>query len=133
MIVIKDRPKGREEKTDVATAENTRLFFETNAMSVRVFQGSSRLHLNIFDKSSKKTQQVGAIRLPDAVNVPEGANVLWQSYVAEYDGKVYATRFVPLRHPSPQAELVVSHASNGSLIFREPGFKIEGTVFRDDE
>ncbi len=132
VIGIKDRPKGREEKTEVATAENTRLFFETSVRSVRVFQGSERLHMNIHDKNSGKTQRVGAIRLPDAVNVPEGADAPWQSYVAEHDGKVFATRFVPLRHPSPKAELVVSHASNGSFISREPGFKIEGTVFRDD-
>lgn len=129
LIDLKDEPKGREEKAEVATAENTRLFFETSARSVRVFQGSERLHMNIHDKSSGKTQQVGAIRLPDAVNVPKGADAPWQSYVAEHDGKVYATRFVPLRQPSPQAELVVSHASNGSFISKEPGFKIEGTAY----
>lgn len=129
VIVIKDEPTGRPQETEVATEKKTWLFFETSARSVRVFQGSKRLHMNIHNKSSGQTKQMEAIRLPDAVNVPGGSDARWQSYVAEQDGTVYAARFVPLSQPSPQAELVISHASNGNFIDKEPGFKIEGAAY----
>lgn len=123
----KGEPTGGEKKWVTSTKENTRLLFETDTRTVRIFQGSERLHLNIYENSSKKTEQVGAIRLPDAVNVPEGADAPWQSYVVEEGGKVYVTRFVPLH----QAEFVVSSAITGIFISRESVFRIEGTAYRN--
>lgn len=112
----------------VPTDKNTMLFFETDPTTIRVFQGSNRLYMNIFDKASNTAQQVGAIRLSES---KDANGLLWQSYVAEYDQKSFAARFIPLSDPSSKAELVVSNAINGSLISRESGYKIDGTAYRE--
>ncbi|PZO09724.1 MAG: hypothetical protein DCF25_21425 [Leptolyngbya foveolarum] len=125
VIVIKDEPAGGGKELEVATEENTRLFFETPKRSFRVFQGSERLHLNIYDKSTRKTQQIGAICLPSAISAPEGADVPWQSYVAEQNGRVYVARFVPLK----QIELVVSDADNWRIISKASGYGGRGSAY----
>lgn len=106
---------------------NTRLYFETGERIIRVFEEDGQLRLNVYNKVSNKTHlnKVSAIRLPDVVSMPSGADISWHSYVSRQDEKVYIVRFVPLR----QTELIISHALNGEVFVRTLGFSSRGTAY----
>ena len=114
-----------------ATDANTQLIFETDQEGIkiiRVFQGNGQLYINVHDKKLQENllREEKAIYLPDVINVTEGAEVPWQSYIAEKDGKVYIARFIPRQ----KTELIISYAVSGEIISSESGVKSDGTAYR---
>lgn len=107
--------------------ENTRLTFQTrdNKYSIRVYEQNGELLMNVHDRVSKKTLSIRKFCLPPDISTPEGSKIFWQIYGAEYNGKVFWTRFVPLY----QSELIISRSLDGKKLFQEFGTGNKGTAY----
>lgn len=100
----------------------THLRFETDRYVVRVLRVQTRLSMNIYNKTTQRTEILGVA----TVQLPQlAADTNWQTYLAQQDDNVYVARFIPMAN----TELVMSDGVTGAVSYRQAGFRAEGVAF----
>ena len=99
----------------------TRLFFETNTRSVRVFDEGASVFMNIYNKRTASTElnHVFATRLPNSGG--------WENYLSTKDGRAYQASMI--RRGTTQLKITNS-ATGMDVEPIESGFKAWGTEYQ---
>lgn len=102
--------------------DDTRLYFETDNRVVRVFNAGSSVLMNVFNKTTQKTEvnRVAATKLPINAAAQE-------SYIATQAGRTYQASFV--RRGATQLRITDS-ATGQDVAAIESGFAARGTDYQ---
>lgn len=114
-------PKPTPTPTPDDLAVRTRLFFETNTRSVRVFEEGTSVFMNIYNKNTASTElnHVFATKLPSSRG--------WENYLSTKDGRAYQASMI--RRGATQLKITNS-ATGLDVEPIESGFKSWGTEYQ---
>ncbi len=103
--------------------EETRLYFETDKRLVRVYEESSKIYMNVYNKQTQKTEISGVV----ATKLSKDLKTSWEGYLATQDGRTYQAFFIN----RGATQLIITSSDTGENIEPiETGFASKGTEYQ---